>query len=117
MRYRLRNSFLNVSASTTGEALKTSFLNYLKGDLNLKFSDCWGQSYDNGANMKVKYKGTQALLLQNNPRAFFVPCCAHSLNLVVADGAKASTVAVSYFREFTVHLVDLVNGGLFSKSM
>lgn len=42
--------------------------------------------------MKGKHKGTQALLLQINSRAFYVPCSAHSLNLVVADG-----VAVSYF--------------------
>lgn len=32
-----------------------------------------------------------------DPRALFVPCGAHTLNLVVADAAKASTDAMNYF--------------------
>lgn len=32
-----------------------------------------------------------------NPRAFFVPCRAHTLNLVVANTSKASTDAMNYF--------------------
>ena len=47
--------------------------------------------------MSGKYKGVKSRLLQLNSRAFHVPCSAHTLNLVVADGARASTVAVSYF--------------------
>ncbi|XP_034056012.1 uncharacterized protein LOC117535596 [Gymnodraco acuticeps] len=47
--------------------------------------------------MKGKRKGVQARLLQINPRALFVPCGAHTLNLVVADGAKSSAEATSYF--------------------
>ena len=47
--------------------------------------------------MKGKNKGIQARLLQKNPRAFFVPCGAHTLNLVVADAAKSSPEAVGYF--------------------
>jgi hypothetical protein len=32
-----------------------------------------------------------------NPRALFVPCGAHTLNLVVADAAKSSFNATGYF--------------------
>ncbi|KAK0131768.1 Zinc finger MYM-type protein 1 [Merluccius polli] len=66
-------------------------------ELGIPFEDCRGQSYDNGANMKGKNKGVQARLLENNPRALFVPCGAHTLNLVVCDAAKGSVDAMSYF--------------------
>ena len=66
-------------------------------DLKINFADCRGQSYDNGANMKGKHKGVQARLLEINPCALFVPCGAHTLNLVVADSAKESLDATAYF--------------------
>lgn len=47
--------------------------------------------------MKGKNQGVQARLLEKNPRAVFVPCGAHTLNLVIADAAKSSTDAVGYF--------------------
>lgn len=47
--------------------------------------------------MKRKNKGVQARLLQLSPRDFFVPCGAHTLNLVVANSAKRSTEAIGYF--------------------
>lgn len=47
--------------------------------------------------MKGKNKAVQAMLLQMNPRALFVPCGAHTLNLVVADASKASTDAMNDF--------------------
>ncbi|XP_034082159.1 zinc finger MYM-type protein 1-like [Gymnodraco acuticeps] len=85
-----------VASETTGLGLSSLILNRLK-ELNIPFDDCRGQSYDNGANMKGRNRGVQARLLQKNPRALYVPCVSHSLNLVVADAAKASTDAISYF--------------------
>lgn len=35
--------------------------------------------------------------MKQNPRTLFVPCGAHTLNLVVADAAKSSTDVVNYF--------------------
>ncbi|XP_066958859.1 uncharacterized protein [Macrobrachium rosenbergii] len=66
-------------------------------ELNIPFDDCRGQSYDNGANKKGRNKGVQGRLLEKNPRALYVPCGAHSLNLVVSDAATASTDATKYF--------------------
>lgn len=43
----------------------------------------------------------QARLLHLNPRAFYVPCGAHTLNLVIADAAKDSTDAFVYFGHLT----------------
>ncbi|KAK0144203.1 Zinc finger MYM-type protein 1 [Merluccius polli] len=87
--------FLEAEEST-GENLSTLILRRLE-ELSIPFEDCRGQSYDNGANMKGKRKGVQARLLEKNPRALFVPCRAHTVNLVVADAAKSSADATSYF--------------------
>ena len=45
-------------------------------------SDCRGQSFDNGSNMSGKYSGLQARIRERNPLADYIPCFAHSLNLV-----------------------------------
>ncbi|XP_025760119.1 zinc finger MYM-type protein 1-like [Oreochromis niloticus] len=87
--------FLETDEST-GKHLTSMILNRLE-ELKIPFEDCRGQSYDNGANMRGKNKGIQARLLELNPRALFVPCGAHTLNLVVADAAKGSIHATSYF--------------------
>ena len=87
--------FLEAEEST-GQHLASMILTRLE-ELGIPFEDCRGQSYDNGANMKGKNKGVQARLLENNPRALFVPCGAHTLNLVVCDSAKRSVDAMSYF--------------------
>ncbi|XP_076062381.1 uncharacterized protein LOC143037722 [Oratosquilla oratoria] len=47
--------------------------------------------------MRGRNKGVQARLLEKNPRALYVPCGTHSLNLVVSDAATDSTDATSYF--------------------
>ena len=87
--------FLEAEEST-GQHLASMILKRLE-ELNIPFEDCRGQSYDNGANMRGKNKGVQARLLEMNPRALFVPCGAHTLNLVVADAAKGSVDATGYF--------------------
>lgn len=87
--------FLETEEST-GQHLASLILKRLE-ELKIPFEDCRGQSYDNGANMRGKNKGVQARLLEMNPRALFVPCGAHTLNLVVADAAKSSVDATGYF--------------------
>lgn len=87
--------YINV-VETTGLNLSNVVLEKLR-ELGIPFDDCRGQAYDNGANMKGKRQGVQARLLQLNPRAVFVPCAAHTMNLVISDAAKSSTDAVGYF--------------------
>lgn len=55
-----------------------------------------GQGYDNGSNMRGKHVGLQKRVLNVNPRAMFVPCTAHSLNLVVNDAAKLSNEVAEF---------------------
>lgn len=91
--------YLNV-LDTTGKGLLESFLEKID-KLSLNIQDCRGQSYDNGSNMKGKKAGVQARMRELNPKAFYVPCASHSLNLVIVDGAKSSTSALTFFGTLT----------------
>ncbi|XP_037747527.1 LOW QUALITY PROTEIN: zinc finger MYM-type protein 1-like [Chelonia mydas] len=88
-------TFLEVE-DTTGFGLLQALLDDLKRT-GLSVMNIRGQGYDNGANMRGCISGVQARLLAENPRAFFVPCACHSLNLILCDMAKFSVKAVSFF--------------------
>ena len=47
--------------------------------------------------MRGNKKGVQARLLEMNSKAAYSPCASHRLNLVIADTAKSSVTAVSFF--------------------
>ena len=87
--------YLRISDST-GKGLLDAFLEKAT-ELQLELSDCRGQSYDNGANMKGKHSGVQARMLDINLKAVYVPCANHTLNLVVVDSANSSTEALTFF--------------------
>uniref|UniRef100_A0A7N0SZK7 HAT C-terminal dimerisation domain-containing protein n=1 Tax=Kalanchoe fedtschenkoi TaxID=63787 RepID=A0A7N0SZK7_KALFE len=55
------------------------------------------QGYDNGSNMKGKHQGVQKRLLEVNPRALYMPCACHSLNLTLCDMAQSCVKVVSFF--------------------
>jgi hypothetical protein len=63
----------------------------------LNIDDIRGQGYDNGSNMKGKHQGVQKRLLDINPRALYMPCACHSLNLTLCDMANSSRKAISFF--------------------
>lgn len=85
-----------VADDTTGQGLLQLFLGHLER-LGLDLSNCRGQSYDNGSSMQGKTQGVQARMLELNPKALCVPCGSHTLNLVVGDAAKSSTISLGYF--------------------
>ena len=66
-------------------------------DLKLNIDDIRGQGYDNGSNMRGKHQGVQKRLLDINPRAFYIPCGCHSLNLALCDMAKSCVKARNFF--------------------
>ena len=59
--------------------------------------DCRGQSHDNASTMAGKYSGLQFRIRNENSPADFIPCSAHSLNLVGACAAECCLEAVSFF--------------------
>jgi len=65
----------------TGETLTNTLLCFLN-EIGVDISNCRGQSYDNAANMSGRYNGMQAKIREINPLAHFIPCAAHSLNLI-----------------------------------
>ena len=81
---------------TSGLGLFNELLNACKS-LDLNVDDVRGQGYDNGSNMKGKHQGVQKRLLEINPRALYMPCACHSLNLTLCDMAHSCVKAVSFF--------------------
>jgi len=65
----------------------------------LNFEDCRGQSYDNAPNMSGCYEGLQAKILILCALALYVPCAAHSLNLV-GTHAVETILTVSMFFDY-----------------
>uniref|UniRef100_A0ACD5VRY3 Uncharacterized protein n=1 Tax=Avena sativa TaxID=4498 RepID=A0ACD5VRY3_AVESA len=47
--------------------------------------------------MKGKNQGVQRRLLDINPRALYMPCACHSLNLTLCDMANLCGKAISFF--------------------
>ena len=73
-----------------------ALLKYLESN-GISLHDCRGQSYDNAANMSGKYCGMQALIKDQNGLCIYVPCCAHSMNLVGKAAANTCSATVKFF--------------------
>uniref|UniRef100_A0A8C1QLR1 TTF-type domain-containing protein n=1 Tax=Cyprinus carpio TaxID=7962 RepID=A0A8C1QLR1_CYPCA len=78
-----------VERTHTGESLADCVVKMIN-DLELDLSNCRGQSYDNASNMSGKYNGLQAHLKKRIPLIHYVPCAAHSLNLVGVNSIEDS---------------------------
>ncbi|XP_074112948.1 zinc finger MYM-type protein 1-like [Cotesia typhae] len=63
----------------------------------LDIMNCRGQSYDNASNMSGIYSSLQTRIKTINPVADYVPCAAHSLNLVGSCAVESVTEAVDFF--------------------
>jgi hypothetical protein len=87
--------FLKVD-DTSGLGLFKVLIDSMKS-FGLNIDDTRGQGYDNGSNMKGKHQRVQIRLLDINPRALYMPCACHSLNLTLCDMAKSCAKAASFF--------------------
>lgn len=54
----------------------------------LSLQQCRGQCYDGAASVSGRISGLQTKIREVEPRALFVHCSAHSLNLAVQDGLQ-----------------------------
>ena len=69
-----------IEANTLVERLKDTLLR-----MNLSIHDCRGQSYDGASNMRGARNGVSTQILAEEPRATFMHCYGHALNLATAD--------------------------------
>ena len=93
----IEESFIDFIAtnSKTGAGLATEIFEKLKND-GLDVNDVRGQSYNNVANMAGIYNGVQAHITQTNRFAKYVPCTAHSLNLVGVHAAAVNSTMQTF---------------------
>ncbi|XP_065675530.1 zinc finger MYM-type protein 1-like [Hydra vulgaris] len=96
----IKESFLDFieSHQKTGKGLATEISEKLE-KYGLSIFDCRGQGYDNGAKMSGKYNGVKAHILSLNESARFVPCAAHTLNLVGVHAAEFSPLMITFFEK------------------
>lgn len=73
--------------------------------LNLPLTKLRGQCYDGAANVSGKITGLQRRLREIEPRALYVHCNAHNLNLVVQDAMEG----VPATRKFIGVVKDMIN--------
>ncbi len=95
---KIEESFVGFSAvtDTTGQGLAETLTATLE-NLGIDLLNCRGQSYDNGSNMRGIHRGVQALILEKNPDALFMPCASHSLNLLLCDAASSNRACLNFF--------------------
>ncbi|CAI6357655.1 unnamed protein product [Macrosiphum euphorbiae] len=94
----IEESFIDfiISHEKTGSGLADEISSKLKED-GLNIMDCRGQGFDNGANMAGVHNGVQAHIISKNDLAMFVPCAAHSLNLIGVHAAQTSPTIITFF--------------------
>ena len=63
----------------------------------LKLEHCCSNEYDNTITMAGHISGVQKSILDMNPKAVFVPCNNHSLNLVDVHAVGVGTQSVTFF--------------------
>ena len=81
-------SFLGLyeTADTTAETL-TCLIKVVIIRFGLDLNDCRGQAYDVDSNMSGSLSGIQAILSSQYPKAIYIHCFYHSLNLAVKDAS------------------------------
>ena len=88
--------FIDSNGQHDAESITNHILRTLtEYDINL--DNCRGQSYDNASNLSGKYTRVQARLKALNPLIHYIPCSAHSLNLIGLCAVESCFNAVSFF--------------------
>ena len=73
--------------NTAAISLKTAIEAFFSTH-KLSISRLRGQGYDGASNMQEEFNSLKALILKDNPYAFYVHCFAHQLQLVLVVVAK-----------------------------
>ncbi|KAK5646182.1 hypothetical protein RI129_004646 [Pyrocoelia pectoralis] len=94
----VKESFLGYIKLTAKDAatLEEVIMERLEAD-NLPLADCRSQCYDNASVKGGHISGLQQRLCARNPRAVFVNCDNHCLNLAGVGSAKQDPLIVTFF--------------------
>jgi len=94
----VRESFIDFIDTKGKHAaeITTMILDKLISD-GLDIANCRGQGYDNAAVMKGQHSGVQKRILEINPKAQFIACSNHSLNLAGIHAAQVEVNSVTFF--------------------
>jgi len=90
----------STKAETLFQVVQDVFLRF-----NLPLTKLRGQCYDGAANVSGKITGLQTRLREIEPRALYVHCNAHNINLVVQDAMEG----VPATRKFIGVVKDMIN--------
>jgi len=95
----VRESFLRFIQvhSKDAKSIAELITHTLERDM-LPLADCRSQGYDNAAVMSGHLSGVQKRIMGRNPRAIFVNCDNHSLNLVGLHSTSQELEAMVFFR-------------------
>ena len=74
-------------SDTTANSLKAT-IEALFSKHGLSILRLHGQEYDGANNMRGEFNGLKALILNNNPSAYYVDCYAHRLQLTLVVVTK-----------------------------
>ncbi|KAJ0981450.1 hypothetical protein J5N97_009705 [Dioscorea zingiberensis] len=82
--------------STIAISLKAA-IDRLFSRYGLSIARLRGQGYDGASNMQGEFKGLKALILKENPCAFYIHCFAHQLQLALVGVAKKHVQVANFF--------------------
>lgn len=87
---------LVVAEHTDAASLKELLVTTING-FGLSLEQLRGQCFDGARNMSGIYNGVQAKIRAEQPKALYVHCFAHCLNLVIVDITKWNKIARNFF--------------------
>ena len=83
--------FVSCEDGVTGLALAKN-IEYTLEEVGIPLANCRGQGYDGASAMSSMRKGVSGRILNKNPKALYVHCSSHRLNLCVAKACDITTV-------------------------
>ena len=83
--------FVHCKSGISGAAISDSIKSEIRS-LGLTLDNCRGQGYDGAGNMAGRYDGAAALIKNDYPKALYVHCASHRLNLCVTSSCKIMTI-------------------------
>uniref|UniRef100_A0A1X7V0P6 TTF-type domain-containing protein n=1 Tax=Amphimedon queenslandica TaxID=400682 RepID=A0A1X7V0P6_AMPQE len=78
-------------------AALTSYIYKALDSVHLDIQECVSQCYDGASVMSGAYSGVKARIQQDNPRAIYIHCHAHQLNLALVDSCRSLSHASDFF--------------------